>query len=202
MKRALLVLALACLPLVLPVVAEAKGPSEATVSGPGLDEALSFRGAGEPGTGSSLATLAEASGFFPAMFGQTPDPMLGARPKGDLGPRYTVTYRVPGPSGSESTIRQHLYPYARGGPVTYTPPGQSFFDGQRTSGGWFQGSPALKTVLVEAGLPRTSPSSSDSGWGLPHPSTGTFAVAAAFALLLVAVSAAVVRRRLRAEPAA
>lgn len=199
MKRALLAAAVAC--LALPIAAQAKGPSEATVSGPGLDKALSFRGMGEPGSGGSLGTLAEGSGFFPALFGQTPDPMLAARPKGDLGPRYTITYRVPGPSGSESTIRQDLYPYARGGPVTYTAPGQSFFDGQRTRGGWFRGSPALKTVLVDAGLPRTPRSSSDGGSRLPDPTPATLALAAAVALALVAVSAAIVRRRPRAEPA-
>ena len=43
------------------------------------------------------------------------------------------------------------------------PPGQSFFDGQRTHGGWFAGSPTLKATLVSAGLPESAPSGTGGG---------------------------------------
>ena len=70
--------------LALPVLAAAKGPAGASISGPGLDRALSVRGDGE-GPGTALGTLAMASGFFPQMFGQTPDPTLRSRPGTSLG---------------------------------------------------------------------------------------------------------------------
>ena len=200
MKKALAFATLALTTLVLVTTAAAKGPSEATVEGAGLDAPLSFRGMGEPGSRSRLARLAEASGFFPALFRRTPDPMLAKRPTAELGPRYTITYRLPGLGGSESVVRQDAYPYAAGGPVTYTRPGQRFFDGQRTRGGWFVASSDLETVLVEAGLPPTPPSPASDGWSPLDPSPLTVALAAA-ALAVAGASAAVVRRRLRPAPA-
>jgi hypothetical protein len=146
--------------------------------------------------------------LFPAAFGQTPDPMLAERPKGELGPRYTVTYRLPGPNGGESTIRQDLYPYAGNAPVTYTAPGQRFFGTERTRGGWFQASPELKDTLVKAGLPARAggppaaapgPSSSgDDGTGFADlwPAFG-----AAFVIGLTALVSVVIRRRERTAAA-
>jgi hypothetical protein len=78
--------------------------------------------------------------------------MKRARPKGKLGPRYTVTWSVPGPNDT-SRIRQALYPYAKPRPVTYMRPNQLFWDGRRTYGGWFLAEPALKRTLVAVGLP-------------------------------------------------
>ena len=43
----------------------------------------------------TMGTLTEQTGIFPAVFGQTPDPMQKERPKGDLGPKYTITWTVP-----------------------------------------------------------------------------------------------------------
>jgi hypothetical protein len=79
----------------------------------------------------------------------------------DLGPKYVVTYRFDfGPSTADDVIRQDLYPYAEGGPVTYTPPGQQFtteeFDAPIPSG-WYQTTPAFFDFLVENGLPATNP---------------------------------------------
>ena len=139
--------------LVFAGAAQAKGPIAATIDGPGTGGGISLGGNGEPGSGAPLGNLADQSGFFAAAFGQTPDPMLAGRPKGDLGPRYTITYRVPGPNGEEDSIRQDLYPYAAGGPVTYTRPQQPFFGTESTRGGWFRASAALKDTLVRAGLP-------------------------------------------------
>ena len=96
MKRLLFLLAAAA--LVLPATASAKGPSEATITGPGLEQGDQDQ-RGQRQTGSPMMNLAEAAGFFPAAFGQTPDPMTYARPKGDLGPKYSIDYAVPGPDG-------------------------------------------------------------------------------------------------------
>ena len=73
----------------------AKGPSRATITGPGLGESpLHQRERRKQGT--ALGYLTEYTGFFPAVFGQIPDPMLHGRPSGTLGPKYTIHYVVPG----------------------------------------------------------------------------------------------------------
>src|SRR5687767_1747900 len=108
MKRLLLVLAVTV--LALPAAAIAKGPDEATITGPGLDKAITIKGLEEPG--SPLMAFADAAGFFPAAFDQQPSPMLPGRPKGDLGPKYRIDYNVPGPDGENFAITQDLYPYA------------------------------------------------------------------------------------------
>ena len=64
------------------------------------------------GTGTPLGSLVQLGGFFPQVFQQFPDSTTRTRPTGDLGPRYRVAYRVPGPSGT-STIVQDVYPYAK-----------------------------------------------------------------------------------------
>ena len=153
----------------LAATAQAKGPSAATIDGPGAGSGISIGGNGEPGSGAPLGNLSDQAGLFPAAFSQTPDPMLADRPKGDLGPHYTITYRLPGPNGGESTIRQDLYPYASNGPVTYTAPGQPFFGTERTHGGWYQASPELKNTLVKAGLPAQPVGEAA---GAPGPSSG------------------------------
>ena len=81
--------------------------------------------------------------------------MLSARPRGDLGPRYAVRYRVP-TGGRPATITQTLYPYAAGGALVYTRPGQPLY-GRTTPGGWFRVLPTVKPLLVRRGLPATAP---------------------------------------------
>ena len=92
MKRLLFLLAAAA--LALPATALAKGPSEATITGPGLGKAIKI--SGQEVDGSPIMNLADAAGFFPAAFGQTPDPMSSAPPKSNLGPKYSIDYAVPG----------------------------------------------------------------------------------------------------------
>jgi len=194
MKRVTFVVALtAAAAAMLAPNAVAKGPSEASVEGPGLDHAIVFSGSGE-GPGSPLGDLTMGAGFFPAVFTQTPDPMLPGRPAGELGPEYTITYTVPGPSGSPDQIRQKLYPYAKRGPVTYTAPGQSIFDTETTRGGWYAGDTSLKETLVKAGLPRTAPASGggDTSSGIDVWPWILGGIAAA--LVLAAASALLVRR--------
>jgi hypothetical protein len=142
--------------LLFPAVAAAKGPSQASVSGPGLGKALLLSGGGEQ-MGTPLGALTAEAGFFPAAFGQIPDPMLKSRPSGELGPKYTIHYVVPGPNGKTYRIDQDLYPYAHGGALTYTKPGQPIFD-MKTQGGWFLGGLPLKLTLQKQGLPAKAPS--------------------------------------------
>lgn len=150
MKRLILIPAVG-LALVLAAGAAAKGPSAAKITGPGLGgSGLTIKGVGEGDTSTDLGLLVSEGGFFPQVFGQSPSPLLKKQPQ-DLGPRYTVTYTVPGPT--ESTLAQDLYPYATGAPVTYMRPGQKFWETQWTVGGWYRGTSQLKSMLVRAGLP-------------------------------------------------
>jgi hypothetical protein len=191
-----ILLLLAAIALVLPTAAVAKGPGGASIDGPGTGGGININGDGESG-GTPLGDLTQLAGFFPATFGQEPDPMLQSRPKGDLGPKYTITYTVPGPNNESDKIRQDLYPYAEGGPVTYTKPGQPFFGTEHTRGGWYQSPPVLLDTLVAAGLPKLAPSgssTSDDGFF----STGLVSVmGVALALLLGATAAVFLRRRSR-----
>ena len=196
----LVVLALAALALAAPT--SAKGPDRATITGPGLDKPITFAsGGGDPVAGSEFGTVVDLTGFFPAMFGQSPNPMRAKPPTNDLGPKYTVTYRVPG--NGEASVVQDLYPYAASGPVTYMTPGQPFFGGdQMTTGGWFQSSPLLKQILVESGLPVERPTA--SGDGTSAPVLDAWPALAAAALAVAALGGAtvlVLRRRARVSPA-
>jgi len=198
MKRLLLVLAVAV--LALPATAFAKGPSEATITGPGLAKAITVSGPEEEG--SPMMAFAEAAGLFPAAFGQQPNPMLPSRPKGDLGPRYTIEYNVPGPDGGNFTLKQDLYPYALPAAVTYMKPGQEIFD-MTTVGGWWSDA-TLKDQLVALGLPKTASaaetadtSSSTAGFF----STGRLGVLV-LVLLVLGGATIVMRRRFRDDAAA
>jgi hypothetical protein len=193
--RRLVVLAIVIVGGTVPTTAEAKGPIAGTIDGPGAGGGISLDGDGESGS-TPLGTFAQEAGFFPALFRPSPDPMLDQRPKVDLGPRYTVTYRLPGPNGTEDEIRQDLYPYAKGAPVIYTAPGQRFFETRMTRGGWYQASPTLRDTLVRAGLPATAPTSPSSGDGT-SPSDFWLPVAVAFALALTGLVAVFARRRPR-----
>jgi hypothetical protein len=196
MMRRLSLLAIAVAALTVVGTASGKGPIAATIDGPGTGGGITLGGSGEPGSDVPLGNFADHAGFSPAVFSQTPDPMLDSSPSSDLGPRYTVTYDVPGPNGREDRLVQDLYPYATGGPVTFTKPGQSLFGSVRTRGGWFEAPPALMDTLVEIGLPRTAPTGSPAGDGLTFSDVWLPAVLA-FALVLAALGALIVRRRPR-----
>jgi hypothetical protein len=175
--------------LVATAPAAAKGPSSASLTGPGLDRAIPIRGEGESGTGTPLGSLVELGGFFPQMFVQIPDSTIRTKPAGDLGPRYRVIYRVPGPNGI-STVVQDVYPYAKT-PVTYMKPEQRFWGVNHAHGGWFVSGPGLKATLVAAGLPQSPPPVSHRSF----PWTWTITGAVAVVLLLMLL----VRRRSNAR---
>jgi hypothetical protein len=199
MKRlALIPFAIVLLSALLPTVALGKGASEAEIIGPGLANPISLAGEGQPG-GERLMRIAEAAGFFAATFGQSPDPMLDGRPTGSLGPRYRITYVMPGPNNELDEIRQDLYPYAQPTPVSYTPPKQPFFGTEQTRGGWYAAPTSfLKDALVQAGLPQNAPTGGN-GSTVPWMVVGPLAALGGM-LLLGAVAVVVIRRRPQAVP--
>jgi hypothetical protein len=197
MRRVLVVLLVLVAAAVVAPSALGKGASEATISGPGVEGPIRLGGEGQEG-GELLMWIAEQSGFFPSAFPMTPDPMLEARPAGELGPRYVVTYVMPGPNNEEDTLVQHLYPYAQPSPVSYMEPGTSFWSTRRTQGGWYVASSQLLDALVEAGLPREAPTSAPTD-GSPVP---PWIVVALVVGLAVAAAAFVRMRTARRDPAA
>ena len=197
MKRILILFAVAA--LALPTVAQAKGPSSASIDGPGTGGGVNISGDGEsPGT--QLGKLAMQAGLPDALFQAQPNRMHAERPRGELGPKYTITWTLPGPSGKNDYVKQDVYPYADP-PVTYVEPGLKFFDEMETRGGWYVAGPALKESLVSAGLPSTAPANGSNDDGAAVPTGTLLAILAATALLLLA-SAVFLRRRTRPAAAA
>ena len=199
----------------------AKGPSQASITGPGLVRAVIVAGNGEPGEQGTLAVLAGQTGLVNALFGadisvaqQAPVPLRSPPPKASLGVRYTVIYIVPGvtpqPGEQFGRIRQDLYPSAAGGPVIYTPPGQDGFGQPLQVTGWLRGSHQLTRALAQLGVrirPGT-PAASPTRPLAAHPAAAHHAtsttpawIIAAAAGIAVAALAGIALRRHDRKPA-
>jgi hypothetical protein len=162
----------------------AKGATQASITGSGLTRPLTVSAQGEalPGEGDTLSSLAEQTGLFTVLFGSgigTPDEPSALRTPpaaASLGPKYTVTYTVPGvtprPGQANGQIRQNLYPRAVGGPVIYTPPGQQGFGQPLQASGWLRGTPQLTVTLTRLGVPAGTSLSST-----PKPTTPALSAA-------------------------
>jgi hypothetical protein len=204
----------AALSLAAPTLA--KGPSQASITGPGLVRAIVISGEGEPGQQGTLAVLAGQTGLYNALFGaeitgipQTPTSLRTPPPKAALGPRYTVSYTVPGvtpqPGEQFGRIVQDLYPDAVGGPVIYTPPGQGGFGQSLQVTGWLRASPQLTRTLAQLGVPlrpvtpaspRTRPSAVHSAAARQTGSRAlAWLIAAAVAVAVTALACTALWRR-------
>jgi hypothetical protein len=159
-SRALAMLVLALVLAAVPTAAQAKGASAATISGGGPGGLpggpIDLQGDGEPGAGTDLANLAEAAGVFTLLWEDGSGAALATAPAGERGPRYTITWTFPNGAGGEDKVRQSVWPYAAGGPVTYMASGQKVLDGA-TKGGWYRAGDALRQDLVALGLPDRRP---------------------------------------------
>ena len=114
--------------MTLATPAFAKGPSQVSITGPGLARPVVVSGDGEPGQQGRLASLALQTGLFTVMFGAgasiagpAPARLHTPPPQASLGPRYTLVYTVPGvtprPGQQFGRVRQDLYPRAAGRPT-------------------------------------------------------------------------------------
>jgi hypothetical protein len=131
--------------------------AEANITGPGLDGGIRLEGPETDGLWESGIDV--AGGLDDTRADAVEE--LGLAPAA-LGPKYLVSYRF---EGDDGLIRQDLYPYAKGGPVTYTPPGQDVTAGlnMKITGGWFQSSPSFFKYLEDHGLPETKPAAPATG---------------------------------------
>ena len=159
-RRVVAVLVLALLVAVVPTAAQAKGASAATISGaapaacragPSPSRATASRAAAPtcpawprtPACGRSCSTTVPAASWRP------PRPRPTAA-------RYTITWTFPNGAGTEDKVRQFVWPYAAGGPLTFMASGQRVLDGT-TKGGWFRATDGLRLTLVNLGLPSRQP---------------------------------------------
>ena len=187
---------IALIVLALPASAFAKGPSEASIAGPGL---TTIRISGAEGSATPFWRLTEATGWFEAVYG--PSRLPKAPPKGDLGPRYTITWTVP----DADTLHQDVYPYAKPFPLTYMPPGGKIY-GAKVRGGWFVGGAKLGKALLAVGMPAEPPKAPAASAHTPtRPASGSglstldIATIAAGAVILVLALGLGIRARRRPQ---
>jgi hypothetical protein len=196
MRRALILTTAVAAVLVLALPAHAKVAGNAFISGPGIG--------GGTGDGTIRMGGTDGSGY-PVMSGLLdPARSLIAKPTGALGPRYEVRFVIELPRG-EPPIIQHLYPYAKGGPVLYTPPGQEWIGSAtgQAPDGWFAAGPKLIAELQKRGLPERSPVpvGEAADQPVPTPAAGPSPVLwiLGIAAALLAAAAAAGRRRAAAR---
>jgi hypothetical protein len=166
--------------------AEAKGPKTVTLSGPGIDEPIVVAAYGDAAHEESTAddssppyldfALTEAAGMY--LYDLT-----GARstpPIGELGPKYTLTWLMYGPSDADPedwTVVQELYPDATCAPVIHVLPSQY----TNNEEGWFDAPDLLQATLAAYTTPEPiaaqRPEPTKSGIALPAMIAG---LAAAF----------------------
>lgn len=175
--------------------AYAKGPTAVTIEGPGLAEPVRVESYETSGQLPSISTVMEQTGGT-VLFGSGTR-LEADRPAVELGPRFTVKYLM----DIDVVLTQELYPFAAGGPYTFTPAGQkSIFVESEMDSGWFRGPEQLTSTLLALGATRAEADvaaqpvtaaavseSTNTGWWLGGSLTA--------ALLVLAAGVVVVRRR-------
>jgi hypothetical protein len=200
----------------------AKGATQASITGPGLARPVTVSAQGEalPGQGGALSSLAEQTGLFTVLFGPgsampgEPSPLRAPPAAASLGPKYTLTYTVPGvtqgPGQADGQVRQDLYPRAAGGPVIYTLPGQQGFGQRLQATGWLRGTPRLTATLTRIGVPAGGPPPSAPGFAAPAPAAApkpddttapAWLIAAIASTVAIAITGTALWLRRRPRPA-
>ena len=114
-------------------------------------------------------------------------------PSDEVGPRYELTYHVNlglAPGIMATTVAVQLYPYAEGGPLAYTPPGQELWDGpgsrwggNRLPAGWYRYPSTLVHMMQRQGLPSRPAALGASGQGTTTNRLLLIAIVLAFVFL-------------------
>jgi hypothetical protein len=150
-------------------------------------------------TGEKSAFWFEATGFGQYK-NEAPTVYGGTVPPSKLGPAFAVTASFLCGQGHRGTIHQTLYPYAKGGPQTFTPANQ-FMCGMELGEGWWMGSSSMFDELVDTGLPAHGPppvtvvAGASSSVAHDDRATWPLILAGGLALTLLLVSGALVQRR-------
>jgi hypothetical protein len=159
--------------------------AEATISGPGLGRELTIETPDTEGPWESgidvVGGLDDARADSIAALGLA---------RTELGPRYVALYWFDHrPANPDDVIRQDLYPYAEGGPVTYTPPGQKLTGdlGMRIVAGWYESPLGYLQYLVDHGLPETNPVTPVAG-GEPGTDTAPEATTTPWAVIVLTLT--------------
>ncbi len=205
MRRILVVFILAALLTSIPAAAHAKGATEATISGGGPRGLPN--GPVTLTVGPDLDRLATQAGMWALLFEDGPGANLQSAPTARRGPHYTISWAFPDSDGDYEVVRQSVWPYAVGGPVTHMASGQPVF-GVKTNGGWFRATDDLRVLLIALGLPDRPPPTSvpvaaspvhavadASSEAEPLPDAWPWAVVGAGLLLAVALAMLFVRSR-------
>lgn len=194
-RRAIKVLALASfLVLTNGGIALGKGPESVTITGPGVGSPIElinpdfFHG---DYTDQVKVLMRQTSLWYATGGGSR----LSAKPEGELGPAYTLTWINSGPPDDpveERTIIQLLYLQAEKGPVVHTPPQEGLMDWGPGVVGWFLAPDDLADTLASLGGPLSDAGAAGPvAIGAPE-RLGLFGAIASAILLLLWVT----RRRL------
>jgi hypothetical protein len=133
-------------------LAWAKGPVGVGVDGPGLDEPLVV---------DVNSAAADVMWALQELVGPLAGPeTLPAPARGDLGPAYQLTWFM-SEARDRDRVRQDVYPYADGGPMVQTLPGQTEWH-QLVLVGWSRAGADLAEVLTRLGVPLSEPTSADA----------------------------------------
>lgn len=165
MRRSGAVLAIAIIVAASWIVAgpaSAKGPVvvEATITGPGIEAPIVLTdpdgpvGLNNTADARRLGLLAEQTGIYDRIFGS--EGVTAREPTGELGERFTIiwTLAMPGVEGGAPRVFvSDLYPYADGGPVSFTHAAGFEMAGITAEEGWHHAPPALVENLEAWGLP-------------------------------------------------
>ncbi len=199
--------------------AAAKGPMGVAIGQVGEEPVELAVVEGEGADQDLVQSLAEDLGVWEVM--RADSALAAEAPTDHLGPALTVVWTMynamPG-RAPDPQVTQTLYPFAGGGALVHTAPGQRFFADGETVGGWFRAPERLVDTLARAGvepdmrLPAPEPEPTPAAPGArPDPAPqerdgwGVVPTAATAALALVGGVGAVAvaqRRRRRALPVA
>lgn len=131
----------------------AKGPQQATITGPGIEEPVVVSGDGEFSTGSEFSMFTESTGFWQLVFGEdfngSIDGVLDAAPTVELGDEYLIEWDLGSSDAGDATVTSMVYPNADGGPFVHVEPG-TWIVGYNTStaGGWFEAPQTVSQMIA------------------------------------------------------
>ena len=157
LRRSIVVAATFAAVVLLALPASAKGIQSAKFTGPGLPKGGLFVQGDHP-------QLFDA-GVLTDPMDKSDTPFSGAK-----GPAYRAVYTFDFAPGQP--VVQIVYPYAAGGPRTYTPPNQPLA-GSFAPNGWYQSTPTFLRFLKHIGFPQHAPAVATAGGGAAGaPSSG------------------------------